>query len=55
MNELTAWINTKALLLSAGVGGGKYSGFLNFTKEEIMSHLGLYLLHSISRRRHRLI
>ena len=48
MDELTAWTNTKALMLNAGVGGGKYSRFINFTKDEIMSHLGLYLLHSIS-------
>ena len=29
-------------------GGGKYKGFTNFSSSEIMSHLALYLLHSIS-------
>ena len=28
--------------------GGKYKGFVDFDKREFMSHLSLYLLHSIS-------
>ena len=48
IDKLTSWTNTKAMKLNAGVGGGMYKNFVNFSKEEIMSHLGLYLLHSIS-------
>ena len=48
MDELTAWLNTKALMLNAGAGGGIYKNFKNFSKSELMSHLGLYLFHAIS-------
>ena len=48
MDDLTAWLNIKAILLNGGKGGGKYSRFVSFTKLEVMAHLGLYLLHSIS-------
>ena len=47
MDEYTAWTNTKAMMMTAGIGGGKYSRFVIFLKDEIMSHLGIYLLHSI--------
>jgi len=48
MDEYTAWTNTKAMMMNAGVGGGKYARFVNFSKDEMMSHLSLYLLHGIS-------
>ena len=48
MDEYTAWLNTKALMSNAGAGGGKYKNFENFTSTEVMAHLSLYLLHSIS-------
>ena len=48
IHELTSWTNTKAMKLTAGVGGGLYKNFVNCLQEEILSHLGLYLLHSIS-------
>ena len=48
MDEYTAWLNTKALMLNAGDGGGKYKNFKNFSSTELMAHLSLYLLHSIS-------
>lgn len=48
MDDMTAWLNVKALIANAGRRGGKYSKFVDFTKEEFMSHLSLYLLHAIS-------
>ena len=48
MDEYTAWLNTKAL--NAGAGGGKYKSFKKNTSTELMAHLSLYLLHSISPR-----
>ena len=48
MDEYTAWLNTKALILNAGAGGGKYKNFKNFSSTELMAHLSIYLLHSIS-------
>ena len=47
-DELTGWTNTKALMQNAGVGGGKYKNFKNFSSQELMSHLSLYMLHGIS-------
>ena len=37
----------KAIMANAGKRGGKYSDFKDFTKRELMAHLGVYLLHSI--------
>ena len=48
MDELTAWLNTKAVILNAGPGGGKYKNFKIFSSSELMSHLSLYLLHGVS-------
>ena len=48
IHDLTSWTNTKAMKMNAGVGGGIYKNFVNFSTEEITSHLGLYLLQSIS-------
>ena len=48
MDDMTAWLNVKAKMANAGKGGGKYKGFVDFDKREFMSHLSLYLLHSIS-------
>ena len=36
------------MMANAGKRGGKYSGFKDLTKRELMAHLGVYLLHSIS-------
>ena len=47
MDNLTAWANIKAMMANAGSRGGKYSRLFEFNKPEIMSHLDLYLLHSI--------
>ena len=46
--ELRYWKNTKAMILNTGRRGGKYKGFKDFTKKEMMAHLGVYLLHGIS-------
>ena len=34
-------------MANTGRRGGKYKGFGYFTKKEMMSHLGVYLLHGI--------
>ena len=36
------------MMENKGRRGGKYNGFEDFTKKEIMAHLGVYLLHGIS-------
>ena len=36
------------MVANVGRIGGKYKGFDNFTKREMMAHLGVYLLHGIS-------
>ena len=48
IEELQYWTNTKAMMENAGMRGGEYKGFEDFTKKEIMAHLGVYLLHGIS-------
>ena len=48
MNDMTAWINVKAMIDNAGKQGVKYADFTDFKKCELMSHLSLYLLHAIS-------
>ena len=48
MDDMTAWINVKAMIANAGNWGGKYADFIDFTKCELMSHLSLYMLHAIS-------
>ena len=47
MDDMTAWLNLKAMIDNAGKWGGKYADFADFTKCELMSHLSLYLLHAI--------
>ena len=46
-DNLTAWTNIKETISNAGSRGGKYSRFVYCNKPELMSHLDLYLLHSI--------
>ena len=48
IDDLTSWTNTKAIILNAGEGGGRYKTFTSFTIDETMSHLALYTLHCIS-------
>ena len=36
------------MMVNSGKRRSKYSGFKDFTKRELMAHLGVYLLHSIS-------
>ena len=45
MDDITAWLNVKAMIANAGKRGGKYADFTDFTRCELMSHLSLYLLH----------
>ena len=47
MDDMTAWLNVKAMIANVGKWGGKYADFTDFTKCELMSHLSLYLLHAI--------
>ena len=47
MDDMTAWLNLKAVISNEGKWGGKYADFTDFNKFELMSHLSLYLLHSI--------
>ena len=48
LDNFTGWLNVKAMMVNASKRGGKYSDFKDFTKRELMAHLGVYLLHSIS-------
>ena len=46
MDDMTSWLNVKAMIANAGKRGGKYADFTDLTKCEIMSHLSLYLNHA---------
>ena len=48
MSNLAVWKNIKIMMENAGVGGSKCYQFVDFNKPELMSHLALHLLHSIS-------
>ena len=48
MDDLTPLMNVKAMVVNSVSRGGKYIRFFYFNTPEIMSHLALYLLHSIS-------
>ena len=47
MEDITKWTNVKAIMHNAGEGGTEYPSFKAFTVDEIMQHLGLYILHGI--------
>ena len=46
--DITAWKNTKAMMMNAGVIGGMYSQFHKFTVAEIKQHLALYMSNGLS-------
>ena len=48
INEITSWTNTKLTMTKTAGKGSRYSYFINFSKEKLMQHLALYLLHEIS-------
>ena len=47
MEKVLSWTNLRALIDNASLGG-KYKDFTNFTLDEIMRHVGLYLLQGLS-------
>ena len=47
-DDLTGELNIKAMVLGSGKIGGKYKGFVDFNKQELMAHLAIYFLHAIS-------
>ena len=48
IENLNRWTNVRALMENAGGLGGKYDNFENFTTNELMKHIGLYLLQALS-------
>ena len=46
-DDLTGWLNIKAIMVGAGKRGGKYKYFVGFNKQELMAHLAVYFLHGI--------
>ena len=46
--DFTSWTNTKAVMENAGPGGVLYPDFTPFSNDEVMQHLGLYILHGLS-------
>ena len=48
MEDITKWTNAKAMMHNAGEGGTEHPSFKVFTVDEIMQHLGLYILHGIA-------
>ena len=42
MDDMTSWLNEKAMISNSGKRVGKYDNFTNFTKCELMSHLSLF-------------
>ena len=47
MENVLSWTNTKARMNNAGLGG-KYHDYYDFTLDELMRHIGLYLYHGLS-------
>ena len=47
LEKLLSWTNMRALLDNASLGG-KYSDFSNFSLDELMKHIGLYLFQGLS-------
>ena len=47
-NHIKSWTNLRASFAGAGEKYGMYPNFQPFTMEEIMKHLGLYILHGLS-------
>jgi len=47
MEKVLSWTNLRALIDNASLGG-KYKDFTQFTLEELMRHVGLYLLQGLS-------
>ena len=48
MESLNRWTNIRALMENAGGLGGKYEDFVNFSTDELMKHIGIYLLQALS-------
>jgi hypothetical protein len=43
--SLNTWANLRAMMENASLGG-KYNNFENFSYDELMKHIGLYLLQA---------
>lgn len=48
IEQITTWTNQRGYLSNAGEGGGNYVNWKPFSVEEMMSHLGVYLLNGLS-------
>ncbi len=48
IDDPTSWSSTKAIIINAGEGVGRYKAFTSLIIDETMSHLALYLLHKNS-------
>ena len=46
--DFTTWTNTKAVMENAGPGGVLYPEFTPFSNDEVMQHLGLYIVHGLA-------
>ena len=46
--DFTSFTNKKAYLYNAGSGGTQYPEFKEFSADEIMQHLGVYILNGLS-------
>ena len=46
--DFTSFTNKKAYLYNAGSGGNQYPNFKEFSVDEIMQHIGVYILNSLS-------
>ena len=48
LSDFTSWTNTKAVMENAGPGGVVYPEYVPFTNDELMQHLGLYIVQGLS-------
>ena len=48
ISDFTSITNKKAYLYNAGSGGTQYPDFKEFSTDEIMQHLGVYILNGLS-------
>ena len=47
LEDITTWSNQKAYIANSGQGGKQYESWRPFTVEEIMAHIGVYVLNGL--------
>ena len=48
ISDLTSWTNKKMVFMNAGQGGVMYLNCVTFTVDDVIKHIGLYILHGLA-------